>query len=294
MSKTNKNNDSGPIHYLEEGGIPIPEARKLSEHLGEVVMSLTETFRNHKLYSEVENEGSRQKISSGITEKEMLKIPELVESIALAQAFKSYIDDAIQAYEQLRSEIRNLSIAGYEKLKGITFPAAPQLREKLTSGDYYGSLSVEENCRLLTLQARAATIGQFIHPKGRLSTEREKVMTAATSPVAVSGEGKETTLIETTAGIDIDTIDQMLFSLQEKHRDAQKRINTVKYECEQAVSESERQALETYQQEWREYEQRWNKHHAEYIEYTRAEDKRIQRLGVAIPHIFRHIYDTWC
>lgn len=62
-------------------------------------------------------------------------------------------------------------------------------------------MNVKERNRYFTLEAIAATIGKYIHPRGKFSDAKEELLTKTMKPYTADGTGKDTLIYSHTDSV---------------------------------------------------------------------------------------------
>lgn len=234
----------------------------------------------------------RSVLSTGDTSESVQKIPASIEHIAQCKALIAYLREAIKARETLRREILNLELEEYCTIKGIEMPKCPTSKEPLTEDGYYGSLNIKERNAYYTLEAQCSTLGKFIHPNGSLATARESLAEKINNPHSVTGNGRDTVIYNYDPTVEPSEIEAIFFSLQNKHRELQAQLNSIKFKCQTAVEASELKCQTEYVQATQKYREQMTALYAEFEQYKKAQEIQIRKLRIVIPDKLKPVYDT--
>ena len=202
----------------------------------------------------------------------------------------AWLREAIKAKNSLISDINNLNIFSYCQLKEIPYPEHPQLPNYLTAEKYYDSLPIKERNEYYSLEAEAATLGQFIHPGGNLSKQRSLLSEKLMHPIKSEGEGRDTVLYKYSPSISLTEVDDTFFKLQSKYREIQARLNGVKHLCEVAMQQDHLQKDNAYKAEDTKYSTKMHEIENECNIYKEEELVKAQSLKIVIPNSLESIY----
>lgn len=214
----------------------------------------------------------------------------ILAAIAKCKALIAWLREAIKAKNALISDINNFNISSYCQLKGLPNPERPQLPDYLTAEEYYDSLPIKERNEYYSLEAEAATLGQFIHPGGNLNQQRSLLSEKLMHPIKSEGEGRDTILYKYSPSISLEEVDSTFFKLQAKHREIQARLNGMKHLCEIAVQQDQLQKDNTYKAADNAYFTKMHELANEINIYKDEELTRIQNLKIVIPNSLESIY----
>ena len=266
-----------------------------ANHIANLAKELYQSWENElssiKFYDETMNLiGSNESsiLSKGTTSLE--SISSRIEEIAQCKALIAYLREAIKARGCLQQEIRNLDLTEYCELKSLELPKEPKKIEPLTENDYYGSLGIKERNAFYTLEAQCATLGKMIHPKGAIATARETLIQKMNTPCEATGMGRDTILYHYTPTVELSKVEEMFFSLQNKYRELQAQLNSMKYECQLAVEKSTSECNAKYTAAWQEYSVKVAALTKEMAQYKQDEEQKLGKLKIIIPDKLKPIY----
>lgn len=208
-------------NMLSKDGLTITSANHLANIAKEMYESLQSKLEALKLYSRdyllaingntfrVENESEKSDLaamSAGLKEIGELKslIAYLREGIKAKMALDS--DSSFEEY------LENLIKEGREDL------VKPTAKKSVTFEDEFAKLTTEQKARYYTLEAKCATIGNFIHPEGSFAKARKDFFEHKKNPTKVSGKGQEAEINSYTSSFTPEEVDSEFFSLQKEYR----------------------------------------------------------------------------
>ena len=222
--------------------------------------------------------------------KNLDDIDGILVNIAKCKSLIAWLREAIKAKNALISDINNLTILGYCQLKGLPNPEHPQLTDYLTVEEYYDSLPIKERNEYYSLEAEAATLGQFIHPGGNFSKQRSLLSEKMMNPIKSEGEGRDTVLYKYSPSVNLTEVEETFFKLQAKYREIQARLNGMKHLCELAMQQDHLQKDNAYKATYTEYSAKMHEIENECNIYKDEELVKIQNLKIVIPKSLESIY----
>ena len=218
-------------------------------------------------------------------------IPELLKEVAEAKSLIAWLREAIKAKDRLMQRCEAMADTEYIAANNIKYPDRPVAGNILTEDEYYSNLSIKERNRYYALETEAAVIGKYIHPEGKFATARQELSNYIQKPNSVSGSGRDTVIYSYIPTISIEDVDEMFFKLQTKHREIQAQLNSIKYQCEQAIIASKTEVQEKYALELREYNSAVQNIEAEIEAYKTKKLREIGNYKIVIPDSLVAIYE---
>lgn len=218
-------------------------------------------------------------------------IPELLKEVAEAKSLIAWLREAIKAKDRLMQRYEVMADTEYIAANNIKYPNRPVAGNILTEDEYYSNLSIKERNRYYALETEAAVIGKYIHPEGKFATARQELSNYIQKPNSVSGSGRDTVIYSYIPTISIEDVDEMFFKLQTKHREIQAQLNSIKYQCEQAIIASKTEVQEKYALELREYNSAVQNIEAEIEAYKTKKLREIGNYKIVIPDSLVAIYE---
>lgn len=210
--------------------------------------------------------------------------------VARAKSLIAWLREAIKAKERLIKETEALTINDFAKAEGIEIPEAPKFPETLTEDTYYASLSLEERNRYYELETLAAVLGKEIHPGGSFADARDLLAKRIANPHDVTGDGRDTLIYSYRPTVATPLVEEVYFNLQKLYREAQAKLNAIKYDCEKAVREDGIRA----QTEFTKATEKWNGQMEDIrnrrAEFIRRKTKEYGDLKILIPPTLEEIY----
>ncbi|WP_289159636.1 hypothetical protein [uncultured Muribaculum sp.] len=210
--------------------------------------------------------------------------------VAQAKSLIAWLREAIKAKERLIKEAEELTLEEYSKIEGITVPEPPKIRESLTADDYFAGLSLDERNRYYQLETLAAVLGKEIHPGGHFADARNDLALRSLNPHEVKGDGRDTLIYSFSPTVESELIESTYFELQKQYREAQSKLNAMKYECEKAVTDSEVKAKTDYAEELDKWNGEMKAIQARRAEYIKKKAREYGSKKILIPQSLEEIY----
>lgn len=278
--------------FFAEKGLTSTSANQIANMAKEYVDSHKTALKYIKFYdTNVELiDGTNPKlISFGI--KDLTMIPTRLDEIAKANSLIAWLREAIKAKEQEIFAVERLSIEEYCQIVGKTLPTKPSRQHVLTTEEWLDNLSVNDRNRYLYLETQCAVLGKYIHPDGEYAQARKNLKNIIANPCSVEGDGRNTIIKSYVPSVDLEKVEAQFFELQNKHREFQKKLNSMKYDCEKAIAESQADSDAKYTEDLVIYNNAVEAINAEYKVYWNQQMKLAKDLKIAIPESLQGIYD---
>ena len=149
-----------------------------------------------------------------------------------------------------------------------------------------------DRARILSLEAKAAAFGKFIHPDGHLSEARKEYMKIMCQEAEIDGSGRDTLLYRHEPSVELKDLEGCFFALQGEYRKAQAELNGYNHSIDEALREDEERKRGEYNIKNADYLVEMAKLEKDFTVYKDTEQKRISRLKIVIPNDLREIYET--
>lgn len=283
------------IFFSPDGeGLTSTSANHIANMAKEMIRNLDSSVANLVFYTtEVSLIGvdSRNVLQQGSTDADVLSVAGRLRIIAQAKSLIAWLREAIKARERLINEAESLTLEDYAKEKGITLEKEPEMGTALTEDDYYASLSLDERNRYYELETLAAVIGEEIHPGGHFAEARAALTERFSKPHEVKGDGRDTLIYTFTPSVSDAIVEDTYFSLQKQYREAQARLNSIKYDCRKAVMESEVKVKTEYAEAMKRHNAERRLLEAELAKDIRKRVKEIAEYRIIIPASLKNIFD---
>jgi hypothetical protein len=216
------------------------------------------------------------------TEAEYLSKLEL---IAECKAFIAFLREAIKAKNSLSNEVDDYMS---KELNDLQHPVP---EEAITEEDVINNMTVKDRQRYLFLEARAATIGKFIHPGNSFDRAIKGIESAIAEPRKVNMNGKDTIIITKHPTVSIDTVNGVYMNLQDEHRKSEAELNGIKHMIEEKIREDANNKTEKYAISLKEYDAEVKRLTIQDAKMRDARRKEIQSLKIVIPKQYEALYN---
>lgn len=278
--------------FFADNGLTMTSANHLANLAKEYIQQHESVLNNVTFYDEsvaLIGTNNQSILHNGVSD--ITELPTLLNEVAEAKSLIAWLREAIKAKERLMSYWENNAEDEYLIANGIELPKRPVAGHVLTEDEYYANLSIKERNRYYALETEAAVLGKYIHPDGKYATERKNLAHYIQNPHKVSGNGRDTVIYSFNPTMALNEVDDMFFKLQTKHREVQAQLNSIKYQCEQAIIASKTQVQEEFAKALTEYNAESRLIEAKIAEYTTRKLKEIGALKIIIPDSLKEIYD---
>ena len=176
-------------------------------------------------------------------------------------------------------------IENYCKKFGLTMPSQPKKEEAMTEDQYMATLSVKDRNRILTLGAKASSIGKYIHENGHLYKERELFRQTLAHPIYKEGEGANMLLGRYEPSVAPDEVEALFFRLAAEHRAIQAELNGLLAERDRTIEADKQKKAAEWQEAQAAYSREINSLQRKVEAYMTDERNRMGKYQVE--------FDAW-
>lgn len=176
-------------------------------------------------------------------------------------------------------------IENYCKKFGLTMPSQPKKEEAMTEDQYMATLSVKDRNRILTLGAKASSIGKYIHENGHLYKERELFRQTLAHPIYKEGEGANMLLERYEPSVTPDEVEALFFRLAAEHRAIQAELNGLLAERDRTIEADKQKKAAEWQEAQAAYSREINSLQRKVEAYMTDERNRMGKYQVE--------FDAW-
>ena len=238
--------------------------------------------------------GSNEKQLMSAGNKSLDFIEKDLQLVASLNAFCAWVREAIKEKERQHDNIRKLTFDEWAEQLSIELPTSPKHPSKpvvVSEQFILDSWDIDKRNKYLELEAFASTIGKYIHPNGEYSCAREKAHNAINKPISKEGSGRDTILYHTTPTISIENVDKLFMTLQSKHREYEKQLNSMKAEIKESINrltiendQKYRSLLEDYEKSYEQYNTKKLELHSKFNTWVTESIENISKYKIAIPN----------
>ena len=272
--------------FFGDNGVTSTSANYISNIAKEIINTYHDINRISFENVDVEDmsSGKTCRIREGMTVDKFATLDEILMNKAKLNALISWLREAIKAREAQLEEVEDYTmdewLAEYKGMTddtfGIEMPAAKSMNEfdHITKDQYItDNFSVKELNEYFFLQNVCAVLGKFVHPEGDFSNAKKTI--EKNDGTSTFKETHSANLIhKTSASVPIEEINAKFFSLQDKQREYQKRLNTIQFKIETEV---------------RKYNDQMDANHAKLL----SEQKEATARRVAKRHEYNIEFQDW-
>lgn len=233
IKKTLKMKDSVFFAKDNDKGLTETSSAHLCAVAAQVKAHYEETLNNVNFvnsYMDVIGAASLLK-QTGIGMTSLDAIDEAIDVICKMNSFISWFAEGRNAIEAERHYINSMNInkwvADFNKTKP-ELPAKVEHGSEPTMDDMIASLSIGDRQKYLTLEAKAAVYGQFIHKGKPMDVARKAMFNAVSVPYSTIGTGSETIIKHVEPSIETNIVDAEFNKLQFEYRNIEKELNQMK------------------------------------------------------------------
>ena len=228
-------------NILGKDGLTTTSANHLAniaKEMYEALLSKLESLRFHSRDYMLAVAGKTFRVENESDKTELNTLIASLKEIGALKSLIAYLREGIKAKSALNTDaafdehVEELIKAGREDLK------KPIARKDVTFEDELSKLTAEQKARYFALEARCATIGEFIHPDGVFAKARKAFFEHTKDPIKVVGRGQEAEINTYSSGFTAEEVDAVFFELQKEYRNLQAEFNKLKAEVDEKVSKA--------------------------------------------------------
>ena len=210
-----------------------------------------------------------------------------LDRISAYKGFIAFLREAITAKEVLMREIEN-----YESPQRLEC-REPKQEAVITREDVIVGWSIGERERYLSLEARAATYGEYIHPGGDFDSARKDAISSESEPTKLAQggfTGRDTIIIDRELKASLSDISTMMDFLQAEHRKSEAELNGMKHNIDEAIRVDSEEKAARYKAAYDEFLEKMQKIRIAEGETKMARAKEIAALRIVIPKRYAELY----
>lgn len=279
--------------FFGEQGLTTTSANYEANLAKETYQALEKELEFVKFYTtEVSLLGSPNKdtLRQGVDSSFLDNVEKKLFKIAQLKSLIAWLREAIKAKDRLIKEAQSLSTKEVCAIIGIDLPEEPSRYPRLNSDDVVASWNIKQRNRYYYLDTVCSVIGSYIHPSGRFSEERKALSQVLFERHTVSGSGRDTVLYTKTPTVSIEQVENTFFTLQNKYREFQAELNSLKHSIEVTLQEDDREKSLKEKDEYNSYVTEFNKVKDNATIHQKAMIAEAQALKIIIPDSLKDIY----
>lgn len=277
--------------FFAEDGLTSTSANYYANLAKENYTLLEQELNSVQFYNEdisLLSSTSTKTLSKGVTTTAGTE--EKLEYIARYKSFIAWIREALKAKERLVQEAQKLTVHDIAPILGLTVPPTPVCKQYPTQDDIIATFNIKQRNRVYYLDTICAEIGKYIHPTGAFADARKDLQKVIDHPSNLSGTGRDAILTQYTPSVSIDEVNNTFFELQNKQREYQAELNTIKHQIQETINIATREADEQYAKECEEYRNVMSEISSKIFAYRNEEVRKAQALKIVIPDVFDDIF----
>jgi hypothetical protein len=225
-----------------------------------------------------------------------------LDTLSELNGFCAWVREAIKEKEAQAQAVRKTTMEEWAEENGIeipTIPSHPHDPIVPTEQDVMNTWDINKRNKYLSLEAKAATYGKYIHPEGAYSKARKQFHTTLTKPISKEGTGRDTVLFYAEPSIPAEQVDSLFMQLQDAYRSCEKELNLLKFELKDAVNALAREAFDKHilaEAEWKKQLElvtsKRNEIRSLYLSWRTSELERISALKITVPNHLKHVFKS--
>lgn len=237
------------------------------------------------------NDKTRSDISLGLDEAECRGIVEKLEHIMKVKSLIAWLREAIKEKNRLHDNVEGKELNEFKKEWAKNHEDKEEIEDALTEETYLETLSIAERCKIFSLQTEAAIIGKAIHEKGALAKAREEMHRVKRAPSEIVKSGVNNLIYFYEPSLDEETVDEIYFALQKKHRSIQAELNSYLHKKEEAIRQSQIEHSQKLEAWWERKSNNDELMRHAWDEQSKKRHREISALKIVIPNQLRDIYE---
>ena len=303
------------MKYLNEKGLSMSQAQSVSNICNQKAEEIENVINNINNYSTIVSIGEKEfeqipgrKMPENIVEL-ILQLGAYRELQAYLMEATKYKDSLIKKleYDKSKFEYTFRESNPYPKRKDVE---DVELKYTLSQEDVWNTLSEKEITEYLSVEAKASTIGKFIHKKGKLTELRKELPSINKLGWTSDPSGKESYPTVTIIHHTPDELFKIHEELSNYHRLYESRVNYYKAKVKNLLHQENTIINNENQKLSNEYRARVSKVNAEYdknvedwynklreetlkfVEKTDNEINKISKLRIIVPLEHKELIDS--
>lgn len=222
------------------------------------------------------------------------ELQDILARIAKMNAFISWFAEARKALECYKTLRLQTEIQEWAEMMGKTIPESPKdTSEEVTTStleDIMNEMSIKDRQTYLSLEAKSAVYGKFIHPKQPFETARANLHRIVNSPYMTTGSGRDTLIYHFEPSVPTKQVDDMFNKLQAEYRRTEQSLNHMKSDLRKKIdvrlteeNNERRIRLQKFNEENQQYQDKMSNLTLEYNQWLVEEQTRLSKIKLVIP-----------
>ncbi len=257
-------------------------------------------------------------IAKGKDEAFLKELLPIAERIGALRGFMAYVHEAVIEKQRrveyldrfdfedwLRLPENSEKRAVRESLHEPKEPREPMSPIDATLDWAKSRLSVKDLAHYLLLEAKASTLGVYIHPEGVLANAKDNLADHVARPVEASVDGSNTTIRTFKPSAEPGLVYESYNRWQQAQRSWEAEVNTLKAKLDILIKNENLERTRRYREALNEYEKALKNYKAEvdrigveerklqteYRDWLVFQHEAVRQLKIVIPHELQSVYD---
>lgn len=280
--------------FFSESGLTTTSANHIANIAKESYKALEKQLQYVRFYTtEIALLGGTDSktLRKGVSRAYLDNVDKTLHTIAMYKSLIAWLREAIKAKDRVIREASNITTDMAIQAMGIVCPEKPETYDRLTSDDIIATWNIKQRNRYFQLDTLCSVIGSYIHPEGEFSEERNKLSEILYEDHEVKGQGRDLVLYTMTPTVALEDVDNTFFALQDKYREYQAELNSMKHQIELAINKDNTEKSLKEQEEALNYSNSMKAIYAQVQVYKNQKVTEAQSLKIAIPDSLRGIFE---
>lgn len=284
------------MFFAKEGekGLTATSANHLANIAKEIIKETELRLKNISFINKVAGflaNDSQKVLKNGFTKQQISTIEEDCTKIGELDSFIGWVREAIKAKEKATEFLQSMSFEYWASKNKLDVPEYPNPAHNKTIEDFIKEMSVKERAKYISLNNIAAQLGKLIHPGGSVAEARNEMLDKISDPISTFGSGLDTIVYTYLPSVEVNEVNNLFFSLQNKHREINAELNQIKFSLEEKVKEYNLEERNRFREEFSSYTNQMKKLENEFSIWKTNELKSIQKWKIIIPNELKSIFE---
>ena len=224
-------------------------ANHLADLAKEYYQHLEQMLTNQSLVTKtvsVVGQGSPNILINGITD--LSPMQKALKEVAQCKALCAYFREAVKIKEALEDKAKI-----YTSERPVFNEPFPERESYLKEEDIINTWPLEKRMRYYAIEAKAATIGQYIHVGKPFAEQRATFHKALVGESTIKERENYVLIYENRPTLSLEEVESIFFNMQNTHREAEAELNSLKQEIEDALTADKLQKDNAYAVAYQKY-----------------------------------------
>lgn len=281
--------------FFGEHGLTSTAANHLAELAQEIVTSnkskLEQTSFVNAFVDIVGSNSAAKQVQVGYSQEKLDEIQSVVEQIAEMNSFCAWMREAVKAKEAMDEKVAEMQLWQWCQDNGIEQECLPMSPDPVKMEEIVDELNVKERCEYFALEAKAATIGQYIHPEEPFSEARKRLHDILANPVSTAGEGASLLIYNYEPSVSEAKVEELYLALQKEHRQNEQKLNQIKASLKLRLTAKSIEQQKEFAEKTNESNAKIARQQSDFESWRVKERERISKLKIVVPQDLQKTYD---